>query len=114
MAGVIDKPRGEQACPAQGKPAHHKGSADLLAWWRHRLGQVIHDCLAHLTQIVSGPGVLLTTHIHGGFHGEFLGVKKQGGGVLQCLINRHAGIDAEQRFLVFAVVAKCDDAEGGD
>lgn len=29
-----------------------------------------------------GPRVLLAANIHGGFHREFLGVKKQGGGVL--------------------------------
>jgi hypothetical protein len=45
---------------------------------RQRLHQVIHHRLAHLTQIMRRPGVLLAAHIHGGFHREFLGVVKQG------------------------------------
>ena len=45
---------------------------------RQRLRQVIHHRLAHLTQIMRRPGVLLAAHIHGGFHREFLGVVKQG------------------------------------
>ena len=60
------------------------------------------------------PGILLATHIHGGFHGEFLGVEKQGGRVFQRFVEWHAGVDPEQRFFVFAVIAEGDDAESGE